>query len=65
MTASNPQLAYGVAHDMAQARRWLQQSLRAWPAVLWQGDWATWAARSAVGHDQVQRIKQKLRVQHA
>lgn len=58
-------LAYGVAHDMAQARRWLRRSVQVWPAVLWQSDWAAWAVRSIVGHDRVQWIKQKLRVQHA
>lgn len=58
-------VAYGVAHDMERARHWLLRSLRAWPAMLWHSDWAAWAARSTVGHDQVQRIKQMMRVTHA
>lgn len=58
-------LAYGVARDMAQARRCLQRSLRAWPAILWYSDWAVWAARSTLGYDHVQKVKQRMRVQNA
>ena len=58
-------LAYGVARDMVQARRWLVKSLRAWPLVLLRGDWAAWAARSVVGYDQIQGVKHKKLVRHA
>lgn len=58
-------LAYGVAHDMTQARRWLRQSVQAWPAVLWQSDWAAWVARSTVGHERIQKVKREMKVEHA
>lgn len=58
-------VAYGVAHDMGKARRWLRRSLQAWPALLWRSDWPAWAARSTLGHDRVQWVKRRLRVGHA
>jgi hypothetical protein len=53
-------VAYGVAHNMAQARRWLQSGLRAWPALLWRSDWARWAARALLGYNKIQTAKRKL-----
>ena len=52
-------LAYGVAHDMGYARRFLLRSAAAWPAVLWRTDWAAWQARALVGHKALQAIKGK------
>jgi glycosyltransferase involved in cell wall biosynthesis len=50
-------VAYGIAHDMAQARCWLWRALRARPALLLCSDWAVWLVRSTLGQPRIQAAK--------
>jgi glycosyltransferase involved in cell wall biosynthesis len=53
-------LAYGVARDMAQARRWLWHAVEWWPGLALHSDWVAWLARSNVGYARLQTVKRTL-----
>ncbi|NLE45720.1 MAG: glycosyltransferase family 2 protein [Chloroflexi bacterium] len=51
------QLAYGVAHDMRQARRWLWRAARHYPSLVVRSDWAAWLLRSVIGRRYIRWAK--------
>lgn len=53
-------LAYGVGRSKGDARRFLWQGFSRWTPLLWRTDWALWLARSLVGFEKLQRLKQAV-----
>jgi len=53
-------LAYGVADDMASARRYLGRALQVYPPLLWRTDWAVWMGRAVLGRHLVRTVKQMV-----
>jgi tetratricopeptide (TPR) repeat protein len=50
-------LAYYMARDSQQARRFLKKSIMIWPSLIWHSDVVVWLARSILGYDSLQSVK--------
>ncbi len=53
-------LAYGLQQDDNLSRRFLQQSLAAWPMIAVRSDWAMWFLRALLGGRKIHHLKTKV-----